>query len=144
MLVSERRVDLVESVLLTGDALTRAAVSDVIERLATDAHDQLGGGDGEVRPAFDVRYVGQAFELTVRSEPEPDAIRSAFENAHDERYGFSDRNADIELVTVRVSFAQPGSVLLPEKDALEPSMAIPDGWTAWLDDNGAWVLERDG
>jgi N-methylhydantoinase A len=143
MVVSERRVDLVESVLLMGDALTRAAVTDAIERLAADARDQLGSDAGEVRPAYDVRYVGQAFELTVRSEPEPDEIRNAFEKAHEERYGFSDRDADIELVTVRVAVAQPGSGVRPEKDALEPSIVVPDGWIAWLDKDRAWVLERD-
>jgi N-methylhydantoinase A len=143
MVVSERRVDLVESVLLTGTALTRGAVMDVIDRLAANARAQMGGGDGEVRPAFDVRYVGQAFELTVRSEPDADAIRIAFETAHEERYGFCDREADIELVTVRVSFAQPGSPLPPAKDQAEPSLVIPDGWTALLDENGNWILERD-
>ena len=143
MVVSERRVDLVESVLLAGDSFTRAGVTDVIERLGADARDQIGGGDGEVRPAFDVRYVGQAFELTVRSDPEPDAIRRAFEDAHEDRYGFRDRNGDIELVTIRVSFAQPGSSLPRTRDAREPSMAIPDGWIAWLADDGSWVLERD-
>ena len=155
MVVSERRVDLVESVLLAGDALTRAAVTAVIERLNADARDQLGSDDGEVRAAFDVRYVGQAFELTVRTEPEPDAIRSAFDNAHEERYGFTDPDAEIELVTVRVSFAQPGSPLPREEPdgaaevtgpalrrALETTVVIPDGWVGWVDDDGAWVLER--
>ena len=143
MVVSERRVDLVESVLLTGDALTRAAVDDVIDRLAADAEAQLGSSGGEVRPAFDVRYAGQAFELTVRSEPEPEAIRAAFEQAHDERYGFTDPGAGIELVTVRVSFAQPGSSSPPPKDEFEPNVVVPDGWIAWRDENGAWVVEQD-
>ena len=156
MVVSERRVDLVESVLLTGDALTRAAVTDAVQRLAADARDQLGSEDGEVRPAFDVRYVGQAFELTVRGDPEPDAIRTAFDRAHEERYGFTDPGADIELVTVRVSFAQPGSSLPREepegadgvrgpalRPALETTVVIPDGWIGWVDKAGAWVLERE-
>jgi len=156
MVVSERRVDVVESVLLTGDAMTRAGVSDAIERLAADASDQLATDDGEVRAAFDVRYAGQAYELTVRSEPEPDAIRAAFDRAHEERYGFADRDAEIELVSVRVSYAQPGSPLPrqePEaqepvsgpakRHALETTVVIPEGWIAWVDRDGAWVLERN-
>ena len=109
-----------------------------------------------MRPAFDVRYVGQAFELTVRSEPEPDAIRNAFDKAHEERYGFTDPDTDIELVTVRVSFAQPGSPLPREEPAdsdqirgpalrraMETTVVIPDGWTGWVDNNGTWLLERE-
>jgi N-methylhydantoinase A/oxoprolinase/acetone carboxylase beta subunit len=155
MVASERRVDLVESVLLTGDALTGAAVSDAIDRLAEAARSQLAT-EGEVRAAFDVRYVGQAFELTVRSDSEPDAIRSAFDNAHEERYGFKDPDAEIELVTIRVSYAQSGSPLPREEPeareevsgpalrrALETTVVIPEGWIAWVDGDGAWVLERN-
>jgi len=144
MVVSERRVDLVESVLLTGESFTRAAVTEVIERLAADARTQLRTDGGEVRPAFDARYAGQAFELTVRGEPEPGAIRRAFEAAHEERYGFRDSDADIELVTVRVSVAQPGSPAPPTDDEVEPSLVIPDGWIARRDADNAWILERDG
>jgi N-methylhydantoinase A len=143
MVVSERRVDLVESVLLSEASFTHEAVVETIERLAADARTQLNTDDAEVRPAFDVRYAGQAFELTVRSEPEPQAIRSAFEHAHADRYGFTDHHADVELVTVRVSLAQPGSPMPPAEGTFEPSLVVPDGWTASLDSNYAWVLERD-
>ena len=61
--VSERRRDLVESVLLAGDALTREAVAEVVERLAARGREELPGG--EVRATYDLRYAGQAFELSV-------------------------------------------------------------------------------
>jgi len=106
--VSERRRDLVESVLLSGGALTRQAVAEVVERLATRGRGELG--DGEVRATYDLRYAGQAFELPVEGsrEPEPADLREAFDKLHAERYGYSDHTAELELVTVRVAVALPG------------------------------------
>jgi len=111
MLVSERRRDLVESVLLAGDSFTRDAIAEVVERLAERGRDELGGAeDAETRASYDLRYAGQAFELTVdgSTEPDPDDLRGAFDRAHDERYGYADDDADLELVTVRVAVALPG------------------------------------
>ena len=114
MLVSERRRDLVESVLLTGDGLTRDAVAGVVERLATRGREELGGAaDAEVRASYDLRYAGQAFELTVDHQPTPDpaGLRAAFDRAHEERYGYADADAALELVTVRVAVALPAADL---------------------------------
>jgi N-methylhydantoinase A len=114
MLVSERRRDLVESVLLTGDGFTRDAVAEVVERLASRGRDELGGAeDAETRASYDLRYSGQAFELTIDGgpAPDPDGLRSAFDRAHDERYGYADDDAALELVTVRVAVALPGADL---------------------------------
>ena len=113
LVVSERRRDLVESVLLSGDGLTRDAVSEAVARLAARGRDELGEPGAEVRASYDLRYAGQAFELTVAGEPEPDigALRDAFDAAHQERYGHSDFGARLELVTVRVAVAVPGGDL---------------------------------
>jgi N-methylhydantoinase A len=110
MLVSERRRDLVESVLLIGDALTRDAVAAVVERLAERGRDELAERDAAVRASYDLRYSGQAFELTVDHDtaPDPGDLRAAFDRAHDERYGYVDDDAELELVTVRVAVALPG------------------------------------
>ena len=118
MIVSERRRDLVESVLLSGDDLTREAISEVVRALADRGRHELeaglareGGEAPEVRPAYDLRYRGQAFELTVpgAEEPDPDDLRRAFDEAHEERYGYADPDAELELVTVRVAVALPGA-----------------------------------
>ena len=114
MLVSERRRDLVESVLLTGDDFTREAIAEVVERLAGRGRDDLeSGDDAETRASYDLRYAGQAFELTIdgSTEPDPDELREAFDRAHDERYGYADDDAALELVTVRVAVALPGADL---------------------------------
>jgi N-methylhydantoinase A len=40
--------------------------------------------------------------------PDPDALREAFARAHEERYGYRDDAAEVELVTIRASaFGEP-------------------------------------
>jgi N-methylhydantoinase A/oxoprolinase/acetone carboxylase beta subunit len=112
----------VESVLLAGDELTRGTIGEAVGRLGEQARSELadvstaGGGSGdatdpELRATYDLRYSGQAFELSVEGslEPEPDELRGAFDRAHEERYGYSDPDAELELVTVRVAAALPGA-----------------------------------
>jgi N-methylhydantoinase A len=113
MLVSERRRDLVESVLLARDELNRQAIAQVVERLAERGRDELGEPDAEARASYDLRYSGQAFELTIDGDtaPEPADLRGAFDRAHEERYGYADDDAELELVTVRVAVALPGAKL---------------------------------
>ena len=62
--------------------------------------------------AFDMRYVGQNFELTVPIEdlgdrlPEAEALRNDFLMAHKTKYGHFDPDAAIEIVNVRVAARQ--------------------------------------
>ncbi len=109
--VSERRRDLVESVLLTGDGLTREAIAATVERLGARGRAELGAPEAELRATYELRYAGQAFELPVEAglTPEPDKLRGAFDKAHTERYGYADASAELELVTVRVVAALPGT-----------------------------------
>jgi N-methylhydantoinase A len=113
LIAAERRRDLLESVLLAGDDLTPDAVAEVVERLAERGRDELDAPDAEIRGSYDLRYAGQAFELTVPGEerPDPDDLRMAFDEAHHERYGYSDPDAPLELVTVRVAAALPAADL---------------------------------
>jgi N-methylhydantoinase A len=111
LIAAERRRDLVESVLLAGDELSADAIGDVVERLAERGRDELSAPDAEVRPGYDLRYAGQAFELTIEGDarPDPSSLREAFEAAHRERYGYSDPDSELELVTVRVAVALPAT-----------------------------------
>jgi N-methylhydantoinase A len=133
LLVSERRRDLAESVLLTGDALTREAIADAVERLANRGRVDLNAADAEVRASYDLRYAGQAFELTVHGgpSPEPGALRQAFNTVHRDHYGYYDEEAELELVTVRVAVAQAGAEPAlgepPEADAAGKRLAVFDG-----------------
>jgi N-methylhydantoinase A len=109
--VSERRRDVVESVLLAGDRLARAAVADAVGRLGARGRDELGAPDAELRATYELRYAGQAFELPIEAglEPDPAELRAAFDRAHADRYGYADRDAALELVTVRIAAALPAT-----------------------------------
>jgi N-methylhydantoinase A len=128
LVVSERRRDVVESVLLGGEDMTGDAVAEVVKRLGERARegvrpltrgegsdrlsaDDSGGLTPELRATYDLRYAGQAFELSVDGSlsPAPDDLRAAFDRAHEERYGYADPEAELELVTVRVAAALPGA-----------------------------------
>ena len=67
-------------------------------------------------PAFrrraDLRYRGQAFELTVDAD-DPAELEVRFHAAHERRYGFRMEDEPVELVNVRLTASVPG-----EKPAL--------------------------
>jgi N-methylhydantoinase A len=110
LLASERRRDTARTVMLGGDAMTAERIAAVVAEL----RERLGSGLDEARAevAYELRYRGQAFELPVEragDEPaEPGDLRDAFAAAHAERYGYADDEADVELVTLRVTATAPG------------------------------------
>ena len=157
LVVAERRRDLVESVLLAGDDLTGERIAEAVERLADRGREELGG-DAEVRATYDLRYEGQAFELPVDGDPAPDPadLRHAFDRAHEDRYGYSDPEAALELVTIRVAVAMPGAEPrpaawdgLPEDRVEGPrvialpgsTLVVPERWRARPEDDLV-VMER--
>jgi N-methylhydantoinase A len=91
----------------------------------------------------DLRYTGQSFELAVPLGPE---LEERFHRAHEERYGYADRERTLELVAVRTADVRPGPELrLPPAEPLEvagPSVLELDGATAWIPPG--WVGVRDG
>ena len=50
---------------------------------------------------FDMRYVGQAYELTIRARGD---FLTAFHGEHERRYGYADPARAVEIVNVRVRF----------------------------------------
>ena len=166
LVVAERRHDLVESVLLAGEQLTAGRIAAVVEGLAGRGRAELAAGHAsggeppqpEIRATYDLRYEGQAFELQVPGDPapDPDDLRRAFDRAHEERYGYSDPDAGLELVSVRVAAALPGAEPqpaawdgLPEATTEGPAvvrlpgstLVVPEGWDARVVDD-AVVMER--
>jgi N-methylhydantoinase A/oxoprolinase/acetone carboxylase beta subunit/N-methylhydantoinase B/oxoprolinase/acetone carboxylase alpha subunit len=116
---AERRASEQRTVLLAGEALSDDALARARDELVGVALGTLTSGRrdaatarGEV--AYDVRYRGQAHELTVRDVPGGSVaeLRGAFEALHQERYGYRDENAPIEIVTLRATARDPG----PEVD----------------------------
>lgn len=133
--LSERRYDVVESVLLRGAELTREAITAAVRRLGERGRAELGAPGATLRATYELRYVGQAFELPVEGElePDPDDLHAAFDRAHEERYGYADPGGELELVTIRVAAAQPGADLpeelaSPAEDRGNRRMRLGDGW----------------
>jgi N-methylhydantoinase A/oxoprolinase/acetone carboxylase beta subunit len=137
---ADRRRDHARTVFLHGDDLTA-------EALAVE--------DGDA--AYDVRYRGQSFELTVRDVPaEPAALREAFEAMHEERYGYRDPDGEIEVVTIRERHSEPGPEVEFEAPGAEDitgptvvrlpeaTLVVPEGWAGRTDHTGTIVLERGG
>ena len=95
--------------------------------------------DGEV----DLRYRGQSFELTV---PLGGDTLAAFHRAHEERYGYADRDRSVELVAVRTAEVTPGpAVELRGDDPLSvtgPALVELEGATCWVPPG--WEGARDG
>lgn len=120
LVVGERRRDAQRSLLLSGDALTASAIAEAFAALAERTRAELGGtgaaaGDPPptLRATYELRYRGQAFELPVEREGDapasPADLRAAFAAAHEERYGYADDEADVELVTLRVTAVTGGA-----------------------------------
>jgi N-methylhydantoinase A len=140
---AERRVQLQRTVL--GSDPGRAVAA-----LGAQAREELGAPDAALDVAYDCRYRGQSFELTV-------ADPAAFEDVHEERYGFRQDDGAVEVVTVRVTARLPGPEidLAAEGGTLPPgtriegpavyalpetTIAVPEGWAGEVDERGTVVL----
>ena len=91
----------------------------------------------------DLRYAGQSFELTV---PLQDTLAEAFHRAHEEQYGFAERDRALELVAVRTAEVRRGpSLELPQAEPTQlagPAVVELPGSTCWVPPG--WVGARDG
>ncbi len=110
LVVSPRRRDAQRSVFLTSDGLRTGALADEVAELGEQARLALGDPDAALRVIYELRYRGQAFELPIAGslDPDPGELRQAFEAEHRDRYGYSDPNQELELVTIRVTATVPG------------------------------------
>jgi N-methylhydantoinase A len=115
----------------------RDAVTSYVRPLAEVAEPPA---EGEA----DLRYRGQSFELRVPLQPN---LAGAFHRAHEERYGYADREREIELVAVRTAETTPG----PHLELPTPAEPLRVEGPAVLELAGAtcfvapgWVGDRDG
>jgi N-methylhydantoinase A len=98
----------------------------------------------------DLRYVGQSFELTV---PLQNDLAAAFHRAHEDQYGFADREREIELVAVRTAEVKRGPAFeLPRGahsvatgpvrvELAGATLYIPSGWVG-VRDGPTWTVTR--
>jgi N-methylhydantoinase A len=91
----------------------------------------------------DLRYAGQSYEQTV---PLGGGLGEAFHRAHEQRYGYADRERAVELIAVRTAEVRAGPRLdLPAGDPLRvsgPEVLELEGATCWIPPG--WVGVRDG
>lgn len=96
---------------------------------AAEAAQQNGieAGDYTVSVGLDMRYAGQAFELTVWTEgrPAPPAeLRRLFEDEHRSRYGYARAKLSVEVVGYRIRLVRANAAKLetplPDSDASAP------------------------
>jgi N-methylhydantoinase A/oxoprolinase/acetone carboxylase beta subunit len=92
----------------------------------------------------DLRYAGQSFELTL---PLQEDLGEAFHRAHEEQYGFAERDREVELVAVRTADIRKGPQLeLPRSEEVTTLTGPADvelpGATCWIPPG--WVGARDG
>jgi N-methylhydantoinase A len=104
------RRDTARTLMLEQRSLTDGRLREERDRLIVEARAALAADAARVRVSHELRYRGQSFELTVEEELEsgasaldPDGLRAAFASAHEQRYGYADEHAEIELVNMRVS-----------------------------------------
>ncbi len=124
---SDRRRDTARTVMLSGESLTADRISTAVHDLRIAAtsgvdgpktqdivefsahqHGSLGTARAEV--VYGMRYAGQAFELDVPGDPEPDPadLIARFEEAHEARYGHRDPGSDVVLVDIRLALVIDG------------------------------------
>ncbi len=143
---ADRRVDVQRTVL------GREYDAGALER---EARERIGEPDAQTDVVYDCRFEGQSFELTV-------ADPADFPRVHAERYGFTEEDGAIEVVTVRATARVPGPsvdmagegggelapgarVEGPRVFALpESTLFVAEGWSGEVDDDGTVVLHRRG
>ena len=85
------------------------AVGAVIDRLEREAAEMLARAERvdqrsvRIDRAVDARYLGQSHELTIPWHAGLERLRKEFDSAHLAHHGFLDPDADMELVTARIT-----------------------------------------
>jgi N-methylhydantoinase A len=154
---SDRRRDTARTVMLSGTDLTTeqiaAAVTELRHAASTgsdvdgpksddirgfSAHQHRGLDQARAEVVYGMRYSGQAFELPIPGDPEPDAseLVARFEAAHEERYGHRDPNGEVVLVDIRLALVidgpEPRPAAASEGTVEESSRKVRFG-DEWID-----------
>ena len=125
-----------------------AALSSIYEELRGQASRAIAADgyreDVRIEYAADLRYRGQSHELTVElaEHGSAEAIREAFQAAHEERFGFRDAARGVELVTARVKARAPGHEPPPRADAAESASGEAEHEVMWDKPRATRFLDR--
>jgi N-methylhydantoinase A len=137
---SDHRRDTSRTVMLSGEDLNAGRIAAEVEELASQmagADDgsnsrspAYGTGNRELEVVYEMRYAGQAFELSVpgSTRPDPDDLIARFERAHEERYGHRDPEGEVVLVHIGLALVAPGPglrlIAASESDLRESSRPV--------------------
>jgi N-methylhydantoinase A len=154
------RRDAASTVMLSGATFTAERIAAALHALIARASEELGAAMKHIGLHYELRYLGQSFELTVHEEIDlgdgfgglgvpaadtpwvdshglcdPLRLREAFEVAHEQRYGYRDNGAEVELVNLRVSAIGSRPALRLDVAPAEP----PAPETTWVVFDGEWL-----
>jgi N-methylhydantoinase A len=138
LIAAGHRRDTARTVLLRGAEITAERVAAEVSALSEPLLVGMEGAELEV--VYELRYLGQAFELPVPGPPAPDPKRLAedFAREHEARYGYRDPEGELELVTIRIAAVEPG----PEPKPQAAGSGSPAGVERKARFGGAWVGTR--
>src|SRR5579863_1322552 len=109
MLMADERHDLVRTYLAELSAADFAIIRKIGEELTAEAFKLLGRTDNVTcQVLFDLRYVGQEFTLPVPvsadqlARADRKAIRSAFDELHEQRYAHHATDEPVEIINIRL------------------------------------------
>jgi N-methylhydantoinase A len=154
LLVEPLRLDLVRTRMALLASLALPEIAEVFAELEAEA---TAGLDREAVPAarrhlaraFDMRYLGQNFELTVRAPDalwsgDREALRRAFIAEHERVYGYAAEDEPIQIVNVRLTaLGEPDPLTLPalaRAPRAEPLDAHVGERSAYFDEVGDFVV----
>ncbi|MCH8919810.1 MAG: hydantoinase/oxoprolinase family protein, partial [Chloroflexi bacterium] len=135
LLLSPPRVDLARGVLIT--TATKDSLDAIVTEVARTAHALLA--DGTVETLCDVRYLGQAHELTVPYEAGNgwSALADRFHRLHHERNGFSRPGDPVEVVAVRAVATGHPAMRMEDLPESRPTESLEPGGREVIIDNGS-------
>ncbi len=151
LLVEPLRLDLVRTRVSLLDTLTLNDLEAPFGEMDREANDWLElesvpPARRRRRRAFDMRYLGQNFELTVPEPPGPlqlEALRSAFWGEHERVYGYAASDEPVQVVAFRLTaFGEVDGVTLPtmlEATRPEPDAACIGQRPVYFDERGGFV-----
>ncbi|MXY38207.1 MAG: hydantoinase/oxoprolinase family protein [Rhodospirillaceae bacterium] len=111
---ADLRIDLSETVLLPNEAASMGSAEGAFARLEETGRDRFVA-EGFARDGIivervaEMRYVGQAHELTipVAGKPDPAGLADAFNASYERAYGHCNRDEAIEIVNLRLAAIVP-------------------------------------
>jgi N-methylhydantoinase A len=144
MLMADERHDLVRTYLAELNAADFDLVRSIVEDLRGEATKLLGRTENvTTQVLFDLRYVGQEFTLPVPvtadqlAKSDRKAIRSAFDELHEQRYAHHATDEPVEIINVRlVALGHRSKLALPDL-AKEGKLAPRESRPVVFDKGGA-------